>query len=88
MNLASRLEGQTKTYGVPVIVGETTRAQAPKLGLLELDLIAVKGKEEAVRIFALLAPTNETEEFQQLTKLHGEFLVAYRSQAMGACPSA
>ncbi|MCI0428949.1 MAG: CHASE2 domain-containing protein [Rhodospirillales bacterium] len=80
VNLASRLEGQTKTYGVPIIVGEATRALAPRLALLELDLIAVKGKQEAVRIFALLGPSGETEEFRRLAGLHGEFLAAYRGQ--------
>jgi adenylate cyclase len=80
VNLASRLEGQTKTYGVSVIVAESTRALAPNLGFLELDLIAVKGKEEAVRIFGLLGTTVETEEFEKLAILHGEFLAAYRGQ--------
>jgi adenylate cyclase len=80
VNLASRLEGQTKTYGVSVIVAESTRALAPNLGFLELDLIAVKGKEEAVRIFGLLGTTAETEEFEKLAILHGEFLAAYRGQ--------
>jgi adenylate cyclase len=80
VNLASRLEGQTKTYGVPVIVGETTRRLAPQLALLELDLIAVKGKEEAVRIFALLATSSAEEGFRKLSACHEEFLAAYRAQ--------
>jgi adenylate cyclase len=54
VNLASRLEGQTKTYHVGIILGEATRAAAPTWAALELDLIAVKGKEEAVHIYALL----------------------------------
>ena len=29
VNLASRLEGQSKTYGVGIVIGETTRAAAP-----------------------------------------------------------
>ena len=80
VNLASRLEGQTKSYGVPIIVAEATRALAPQLAFLELDLIAVKGKEEAVRIFGLLGPSADTPEFIQLTGLHERFLVAYRAQ--------
>ena len=54
VNLASRLEGQSKTYAVPVIISEQTQRLAPDFASLELDLIAVKGKKEAVRIFALL----------------------------------
>ena len=39
---------------VPIVIGETTRHAAPSWAALELDLIAVKGKEEAVRIYTLL----------------------------------
>ncbi|HXV24708.1 MAG TPA: CHASE2 domain-containing protein [Alphaproteobacteria bacterium] len=80
VNLASRLEGQTKTYGVPIIVSAATRALAPQLAFLELDLIAVKGKEEAVRMFALLGPSAEAQDFQTLTALHEKFLASYRGQ--------
>ena len=45
VNVASRLEGQTKYYGVPVILGSRTGAKAKeKFAILELDLIAVKGE--------------------------------------------
>ena len=54
VNLASRLEGQSKTYAVPIIISEETQRLAPDFAALELDLIAVKGKKEAVRVFALL----------------------------------
>ncbi|HWA44358.1 MAG TPA: CHASE2 domain-containing protein [Hypericibacter adhaerens] len=82
VNLASRLEAQTRTYGVDVIVSETTRAAAPGFACLELDLIAVKGKTEAVRIFALLGTeaVAQAEAFRQLTETHGRFLAAYRAQ--------
>jgi adenylate cyclase len=82
VNLASRLEAQTRTYGVDIIVSETTRAAAPGFAFLELDLIAVKGKTEAVRIFALLGTeaVAQTEQFRLLTEAHGRFLAAYRAQ--------
>ncbi len=54
VNLASRLEGQSKTYGVPIIVGETTREQIEGFACLELDSIRVVGKGQAARIHALL----------------------------------
>jgi adenylate cyclase len=41
VNLASRLEGQSKNYGVIIVIGETTQAAAPIFATLELDLIAV-----------------------------------------------
>ena len=55
VNIASRLEGQSKTYDVGTIVGESTTARAPDFAFLELDLLKVKGKSEATRIFALSA---------------------------------
>ncbi len=51
--VASRLEGQTKTYLVDIIIGERTAEQAPQFALLELDLIQVVGKTKPVRIFFL-----------------------------------
>ncbi|GAA0588222.1 adenylate/guanylate cyclase domain-containing protein [Caenispirillum bisanense] len=82
VNLASRLEGQSKTYGVTVVLGEGTAAQAPEYAMIELDLIKVKGKTEAVRIFALLGDPAlaATEGFQALRAKHDRMLVAYRAQ--------
>ena len=55
VNLASRLEGQTRTYGIDVIVGSSTAAVAKsEFALLELDLIKVKGKTEPERIYGLI----------------------------------
>lgn len=82
VNLASRLEGQSKTYGVGVVIGETTRALAPGWAAVELDRIAVKGKKEAVTIYTLmgdpavaLAPS-----FAELTARHTSMLERYRAQ--------
>ncbi|MBX3454892.1 adenylate/guanylate cyclase domain-containing protein [Ferrovibrio sp.] len=82
VNLASRLEGQSKTYGVGVVIGELTRRAAPGWAALELDLIAVKGKKEAVRIFALLGDATEAESqpFKDFTVRHDAMLAAYRAQ--------
>lgn len=54
VNLASRLEGQSKFYGVSIIIGERTHAKLSGLATLELDLIRVKGKTAAVRIYSLI----------------------------------
>jgi adenylate cyclase len=82
VNLASRLEGQSKAYGVDVIVGENTRREVPDLATLELDLVRVKGKGEAVRIHALLGgpQTAERREFRELCDRHGELIRAYRAR--------
>ncbi|MFZ1071522.1 MAG: adenylate/guanylate cyclase domain-containing protein, partial [Methyloceanibacter sp.] len=81
VNVASRLEGQSKMYDVVTIVGESTTARAPDFAFLELDLLKVKGKTEATRIFALLGDDalKETRGFIDLTARHGEFLRTYRA---------
>ncbi|HEV7813889.1 MAG TPA: adenylate/guanylate cyclase domain-containing protein, partial [Janthinobacterium sp.] len=52
VNLAARLEGITKVYGVGIAVGEATRLAARDFVYRELDLVRVKGKREAVAIYA------------------------------------
>jgi adenylate cyclase len=87
VNLASRLEGQSKTYGVTCVIGENTLEQARDYATLELDLIKVKGKTEAVRIFTLLGlpDVRLTPEFQALEAKHSEMLATYRAQKLDEC---
>ena len=82
VNVASRLEGQSKTYDVVIIVGESTTARAPDFAFLELDLLKVKGKTEATRIFALLGDSElkHSQRFIDLSGRHGEFLQRYRAK--------
>jgi adenylate cyclase len=82
VNIASRLEGQSKTYDVGTIVGESTTARAPDFAFLELDLLKVKGKTEATRIFALLGDgaLRQSQRFIDLSDRHGEFLQRYRAK--------
>jgi adenylate cyclase len=86
VNLASRLEGQSKAYGVNIVIGPLTREQAPDFASIELDLIRVKGKTRPVRIFALLGDpgTAAAADFRALAKGHEEFLTAYRRQEWNA----
>jgi adenylate cyclase len=52
VNLASRLEGQSKSYGVRIILGpDTARLVRDEFKVAELDCIAVKGKKIGVKIF-------------------------------------
>jgi adenylate cyclase len=76
VNLASRLEGQSKPYGVKIILGErTAHLVADEYPVVELDCIAVKGKKQGVKIYTL-APPNE---------LHDQWLdLYYRGQWMKA----
>ena len=62
VNLASRLEGVNKFYGSHIMASETTAAEcAGTVEFRELDLVAVKGKEQAVRVFEVLGLTGELE---------------------------
>jgi len=68
VNLASRLEGQSKPYGVRIILGpRTSELVRDSYEVAELDCIAVKGKTEGVRIYTLAAETD----------LHREFITLY-----------
>ena len=82
VNLAARLEGQSKTYGVGIVIGENSRVRAPDMAALELDLIQVQGKTSAVRIFALLGDGSFSHDgaFRNLTDAHDRMLGAYRKQ--------
>ncbi len=90
VNLAARLEGQSKSYGVTIIVGEETRSAVDDLAFLELDLIAVKGKTEATKVYALLgdAAFALAPAFRALEEAHGRMLEAYRGQDWSAARSA
>ena len=84
VNLASRLEGQSKNYGVLIVLGPIT---AERLGTdyftLELDCIAVKGKKEGVNIFTVFYnPEDKTEYGRWIhdKELHNKMLTHYRSQ--------
>jgi adenylate cyclase len=74
VNLASRLEGLTKRYHVPIVVGERTR-MAAKLDVVfrELDKVRVKGKSVAERIFEPLGFTAELAgaQIERLAAWHG-----------------
>ncbi|MFP6747432.1 MAG: adenylate/guanylate cyclase domain-containing protein [Alphaproteobacteria bacterium] len=83
VNLAARLEGQSKNYGVGIVIGEKTEAVVnDKFATIELDLIAVKGKSEAVHIHTILGREDmlRQQDFQTLKAQHSEMLVAYRHQ--------
>jgi len=83
VNLAARLEGQSKNYGVDIVIGEDTYDVAKQsFATIELDLIAVKGKEEAVQIYALLGDEKQKYDasFQNLCEQHETMLRTYRAQ--------
>ena len=82
VNLSSRLEGQTKPYGVPIMTSSTTMEKAKDFAFLELDLLQVKGRTEPERVYALVGDeaTAGTKAFLDLKNKHDEMIVAYRAK--------
>jgi adenylate cyclase len=83
VNLASRLEGQSKEYGFPIIVGSNTAlAVKDRFAILELDFIMVKGKKEPEVIYAIAGrqDTAQSGRFQRLRNLTIEMLACYRNR--------
>ncbi len=81
VNLASRVEGLTKGYGVSILVTDSTRAAAGTLAFLEVDLVRVVGRAEPVPIHTLLGDDAfaETPAFKALATDHAELVAAYRA---------
>ena len=81
VNLASRLEGITKEYGVGVVVGEVTKEAVPEFVYRELDLVRVKGKDKPVAIFEPLGLAGEVgQAVLEEIKLFQQVLRMYRKQ--------
>jgi adenylate cyclase len=63
VNLASRLEGLTKYYGVRVLISEATRRRLTRLWLTrKVDRIVVKGKSEPIDIHELMVANDANRE--------------------------
>jgi len=83
VNLAARLEGQTKTYGVTILIGDRTAQRTKGLfAMVEADLIQVKGKKEPERIYCLLGDMDLAldKEFIRRKASFEEMLQSYRNQ--------
>jgi adenylate cyclase len=83
VNVASRLEGQSKEYGFPIIVGSRTAlAVKEKFAILELDFVIVKGKKEPEVIYAIAGREDvlHSARFQRLRNLTIEMLACYRAR--------
>jgi adenylate cyclase len=80
VNLASRLEGLTRTYGVFCLVGEATvRAAGPGFVFRPLDLVQVKGKNVGVEVFELLEGPARKVAAPALLERWAEGLAAWRA---------
>jgi len=81
VNLASRLEGLSKKYGVDIIVSASTLALAPGFVYRELDIVRVKGKSEPVGIYEPVGETGAVDEavVKEMESYH-EGLKLYRER--------
>ena len=81
VNLASRLEGQSKPYGVKIIIGPKTYEYVKKdYQCFELDCIAVKGKKEGVKIYTVIQQSFSDDEITYINRMHEGMLSDYRHQ--------
>ena len=81
VNLASRLEGQSKPYGVSNVIGPVTyRHIRDEYLCLALDTIAVKGKKEGVDIYTVLGRNDSTQHLKVDLDSHHNMMLAYRKR--------
>jgi adenylate cyclase len=83
VNLASRLEGQSKNYGLPIILGSrTASALADRFAVLELDCITVKGKTEPESVYTALGGQDVagSDRFGQLRHHINDLLRRFRQR--------
>ena len=91
VNLASRLEGQSKPYGLGIILGSATaRAVEGRFAMLELDMLRVKGKMEPERVFGLIGDEamRARPEFAVLAAANAQMRAAYAEQDWDAAEAA
>ncbi len=81
VNVASRLEGRTKGYGVGILVGEATRELVKDVVFREVDRIKVKGKDEALTVYEPLGLEGEVDsKWLDELRLWNQALRAYRGR--------
>ncbi|MBV9929463.1 MAG: adenylate/guanylate cyclase domain-containing protein [Alphaproteobacteria bacterium] len=83
VNLASRLEGLTKQYGVRIALGEALAAKLPGFALVELDRVRVVGRERPETVYALIGDETvaDVPEFRSFAGAHAALLAAYRARS-------
>lgn len=82
VNLASRIEGLTKPYGIPILMGEELARELPAFATLEVDRVRVVGRERPATIHALLGDEAlaESATFAVFALRHSRLLEEYRNR--------
>jgi PAS domain S-box-containing protein len=83
VNLASRLEGLSNIYGTEILIGHNTaEAVHRQFRLREVDTVRVKGRQQGISIFELVATAEAPITGQRQTTLgyYADGLAAYRAR--------
>ena len=82
VNLASRLEGLTKFYGIEIAIGSALRRQLPHFAAVVVDIVRVVGRDAPEEISALIGDEGTAQDpaFLRFTAVHGAMLAAYRTK--------
>ncbi|MBK9035382.1 MAG: CHASE2 domain-containing protein [Myxococcales bacterium] len=90
VNLASRLEGANKPYGTSLMISEACYARVKDLVVTrELDFLAVKGKEQPVRVYEVFAEVGQVgADVIALTEAFGAALARYRARDFAGAQAA
>ena len=80
-NVASRIEGLTKQYGVTSMAGNAAAKDMQQFALIEADLIKVVGRDTPERIFVICGSEKlaKTKAFAAFKSSHDAFLQSYRA---------
>jgi adenylate cyclase len=86
VNIASRLEGSSKQFGVDIVASAATRDEAPNFAWLEIDHVKLKNKTRSVAVYALAGGEayGASEKFERLRAEHDNILAAYRTRKFEA----
>lgn len=84
VNLASRLEGLTKQYGVSVLISEETVASLSRpedFDMRQLDLVRVKGKQKPSAVYEVVSKVDPLREYKLDTReTYRDAFALYRKQ--------
>lgn len=82
VNLASRIEGLSKPYGIRILLGEELARDLPAFATLEVDRVRVVGRERPATIYALLGDEAlaGSPDFAAFALEHSRLLADYRAR--------
>jgi adenylate cyclase len=76
VNVASRVEGESKLVGFDIVAADTTRRAVPDLAWLEAGTVQLKGKAARLRVHILVgdAALAQRPDFKALSAAHADWL--------------